>query len=966
MSERTVRVSLTAQVTGYLQGMEKARKATADAGTAAEKAAREIEAQKQAMESAGRGLMAVGVVAVAATALSVKAAIGWQSAWTGVEKVIDGTPAELKKVEEGLRSLTKVLPASHDEIAAVAEAAGRLGIQAGSVTDFTRVMIDLGEATNITAEAAATDLARFMNVMGTSTDMVSNLGSAVVDLGNNFATSESEIVAMAMRLTGAGKQIGLTEGEVLGLAAALSAVGIEAEAGGSAISKVMIDIASSVEEGGDRLSQFADIAGVSAKDFTDQWKKDPGAALALFVEGLANAETQGASTLGMLEDLGITEVRMRDALLRSASASDDFSAAMGRGNKAFEENTALAAEAEKRYATVESQLGIMTNRVTDAAISFGQVFLPAVSAAAEGIGSMADALGALSPEVQGVIAASALLGGAVALAGGVFLLALPKIAAFQVSLGILATSSMPAVAASATGMMVATNRATAAMAASARFLTGPWGLALAASAVAVGVFVTYLDSLKDSAAEVENSMKTAKDAADIFNSIGEGRNVTAFADVKAQLKDLPTLLQESADQSSNLWSRLGGRESFGALQALRDIGVELARTAGTDLPEAQRQFSLLADETDGTEQSLWRLISSMPAYKDALIQQATALDIDANSSNEAANKTALLKLAQEDATPVALTAAEAYLETADKAASLDDELKTLIDSMNEANGVAQDAVSSNANYQGALEDSRKKVEELVEANGIQSDALDENTAKGSENAAMLADLARKSQDAAQAALEAGGSMDDYKGSLEGGRKSIYDTALALTGSADAAQKLTDNIDAMPPEREIKIIADTANALRDFNNLIAGMNGRTVHIATGAGGSGGMTRADGGEIYGIGGPRQDNIPIMASAGEHMFDAEDVKAMGGQAAVYNFRAGLHSRQSGYADGGGVGRYASPVQYVSAPQMSYSQGTSAAPQFNVVVQSRGGVDLLKYVDVQITSADKNAARRVKMGVQ
>ena len=48
---------------------------------------------------------------------------------------------------------------------------------------------------------------------------------------NNFATTESEISTMSLRLAAAGTQIGLEESEILGLAAALSSLGIEAEAG---------------------------------------------------------------------------------------------------------------------------------------------------------------------------------------------------------------------------------------------------------------------------------------------------------------------------------------------------------------------------------------------------------------------------------------------------------------------------------------------------------------------------------------------------------------------------------------------------------------------------------------------------------------------------------------------------------------------------------------------------------------
>ena len=916
MADRTVRVSLTAQVSGYLASMEKARKATSDAGTAAEKAARQVEEQNQAMQSAGRGLMAVGVVTVAATALSVKAAIGWQSAWTGVTKTVSGTPAELAKVEEGLRSLAKTLPSSHDEIAAVAEAAGQLGIQTGSVVAFTNTMIDLGETTNLSADEAATSLARFMNVMGTSQDDVGRLGSAIVELGNNYATTEAEIVGMSMRLAGAGGQIGLSEGEVLGLATALSSVGIRAEAGGSAFSKVMIDIAANVESGGEKLELFAKTSGLSAQDFSDQWRSDPSAALALFVSGLGNAEAQGGSTLGVLADLGVVEVEMRDALLRSAAASGDFTKAMQTGNDAFEDNNALAQEAALRYATVESQLQIMSNRVSDAAISFGQVFLPAVSAASAGIGDMADFLGSLDPVMQGTIATVALLGGGIALAGGVFLLALPKIAAFQVSLGILATSSMPAVAASATGMMVATTRATTAMSAAGKFMIGPWGIALAAATAGVMLLDDWLDGLNSTAAQVSGSIESGASSLDILRLSSKGMDTKFWGEIKLGADDVRDALGSAERSSTSFFSEMNmSLGQKGTLASLKKMGEGLAELALTDLPSAQAAFRDLTAEYDLNETEQWRLIDQMPEYKEALEAQAAAQDINVTSTDEAANKTNLLRLAQEEAAPVALTAADAYLETADKAAALDDEIITLMDSMNELNGVGQDASSANIAYQQSIADVDEQIRLINEGTEGYAKTLDIGTEAGRENRGMLDELAASNQTAAKAQFNLDGNTANYKTTLEAGRQAVYDRAVALGANADAANRIADEISKIPPDSAWTMVVNTAEATRKLQAFLALYNSTPAEFRAGPGttrqsGFESLYRATGGAIYGPGSGTSDSIPIMASNGEHMLTTSDVDAMGGQQGVYAFRESLHR---GYATGGAVG-YATAPQYVT----------------------------------------------------
>src|SRR5690606_40410175 len=104
----------------------------------------------------------------------------------------------------------------------------------------------------------------------------------------------------------------------------LSSVGIEAEAGGSAISRVMINMAQSVEMGGEDLENFAKVAGLSVKDFTKLFEKDAADALVTFIEGLSKLDDEGESTFMMLDKLGLSEIRVRDALLRATGAGDLF------------------------------------------------------------------------------------------------------------------------------------------------------------------------------------------------------------------------------------------------------------------------------------------------------------------------------------------------------------------------------------------------------------------------------------------------------------------------------------------------------------------------------------------------------------------------------------------------------------------------------------------------------------------
>src|SRR3546814_39864 len=133
-------------------------------------------------------------------------------------------------------------------------------------------------------------------------------------------------------------------------------------------------------------------------------------------------------------------VRMRDALLRAASAADMFSGAMERGNVEFQTNNALTIEAAKRYETVESRLRIMQNSIRDAAIEFGDVLLPAVGAAADAISGLAGFVGDMPDPVKAMISVFTGVVGVMGLVGGGALAVVPKIGQFKVALDTLGWS----------------------------------------------------------------------------------------------------------------------------------------------------------------------------------------------------------------------------------------------------------------------------------------------------------------------------------------------------------------------------------------------------------------------------------------------------------------------------------------------------------------------------------------------
>lgn len=360
--------------------------------------------------------MTVGVTApiVAGVGAVVKSAMSWESAFAGVKKTNDevvdsngNVVYSYADLESGLRGLTAQLPASHEEIAGVAEAAGQLGIKSQDVVSFTKTMIDMGESTNLSAEDAASAIAKIANITGLTSDEYQRFGSSVVALGNNFATTESDIVSMANRLAASGTLAGLTNQEILGLATAMSSVGIEAEAGGTAMTQTLAAIESAVAAGGEDLQKFAIVAGESSEEFASKWKNKPIEAIQDFIRGLGTLDERGASATMVLDDMGLSGVRQSNMLKSLALAADTMTGAVDLSNKAWSENTALTNEASTRYETTESKLKMLKNQVVDMAIDFGGPFVDALKNGLEAskpliqtLSDMAKKFNELSPAQQ--------------------------------------------------------------------------------------------------------------------------------------------------------------------------------------------------------------------------------------------------------------------------------------------------------------------------------------------------------------------------------------------------------------------------------------------------------------------------------------------------------------------------------------------------------------------------------------
>ena len=341
---------------------------------------------------------------LAAGVAAAKAGIDYEDAFAGVRKTVNVTSGDAEtffaRLSASVIDMSKRLATGAADISEVMAIAGQMGIENDALESFTETIVRLGMSTNLAGAEAASAMAKFANITGMAQSRFSNMGATLVDLGNNFATTEADIMEMAVRIGAAGKQVGLTEPQILGFSAALSSLGLEAEAGGSAFSKALRKMEIAVSTGSSALDDFARVAGMTSEQFAQMWENNPADAFQAFIVGLGGMNDEGMGAIATLNEIGITELRLSDTLLRSANATDLISDALTRANGAWEENTALMTESDMRLQTTASKLTNIKNSLIAVGIEFADTMAPEIQTVVDGLGDAVKWFGALDDKTR--------------------------------------------------------------------------------------------------------------------------------------------------------------------------------------------------------------------------------------------------------------------------------------------------------------------------------------------------------------------------------------------------------------------------------------------------------------------------------------------------------------------------------------------------------------------------------------
>ena len=520
-----------------------------------------IDTVTKPLQYAATALAAGGVA-------SAKFAIDFEDNFANVKKTVDGTPEQLEKIRQEIIDMTTVginghsaIPQTTAELTELAAAGGQLGITTDNIVDFTEVMAQMGSATNLVGEEGAATLARFQNVMGVGQNEIRNIGSAIVDLGNHSATTESEIAAMALRMGKYGSSVRMSAADVLGYSAALSSLGIEAQMGGSAIGRTWLSIETAVASGGEGLTKFAKYSGKSAEEFKKQWNTDSSGAFNGLLKGLQSAENL---TLA-LDDLGINNTQDIQAMMALVNGYDLVTESVNRSNTAYKENTALQEEFDRKAETTASQLSVTKNNIVEAARSIGETMLPSIKDASTTVADFAKGLSQMSDEQKRAVVNT----GATVIALG----ALSKVGVgvikgagdFVEGLGVI-SDKLPIIADATSAIKVST----AGLGSSFSALAPIFGAVLAPAAVVAG-YKVVADHVTEA---IENNAKLGQSYKELYSQ---------WQDADNQVSHLENLRSEYEKLNESINSgTLNPEELESAKNRINDIMQEIKATTNDD------------------------------------------------------------------------------------------------------------------------------------------------------------------------------------------------------------------------------------------------------------------------------------------------------------------------------------------------------------------------------------------------
>ncbi|MEN8721873.1 MAG: phage tail tape measure protein [Alphaproteobacteria bacterium] len=357
-----------------------------DTGAAGERSGRRfakfgdgISSVNRRMASFDRTILTLAGVSLPLLAgASVKAFAAIDSGLIGVQKTTGLTDGQINQLETRLTGLTRTLPVTLEQLLANAQVAGQLGIKGvDDISQFAATFAQLELASNLAGEAGATSLAKIIGLTGETVDNTDRLGAAIVQMGNNFKTTEAEIVGTAQRVAQSVALYDVAAEDVVALATALEQLGINPEAGGTQIGLFLQNIDDALRNGGPALELIEQLTGQNQADLSTRFFGDD--AVGVFkdlIDALGGVGDEGGNVIALLQELGLDGVRAAQVIGTLAKQNDVLTDTLNQSRQAYQDNVALTDEVAAASRSFENQMKLVRSAVSEAAVTAGGELAP--------------------------------------------------------------------------------------------------------------------------------------------------------------------------------------------------------------------------------------------------------------------------------------------------------------------------------------------------------------------------------------------------------------------------------------------------------------------------------------------------------------------------------------------------------------------------------------------------------------
>ncbi len=227
-----------------------------------------------------------------------------------VSKTTNMAGRELDQFGNDIINLSRALKTvSTDKLLEYATVAGQLGVKGrDNILAFSEALAKLETASNISGEEGGSEIARLLTLTDGGVQNVKAFGDEIVNLGNNFAATEKEILTNAEQISQNTGLYKIGRQDVLAYATATKAVGLEAEVVGSAFNRTLSTFEKAIRTG-KNIDELAKQTGKSVEQLKAQFKDNAAGVFNDFLGGLNKVNTSGGSVNEVLEKLGIVAVR---------------------------------------------------------------------------------------------------------------------------------------------------------------------------------------------------------------------------------------------------------------------------------------------------------------------------------------------------------------------------------------------------------------------------------------------------------------------------------------------------------------------------------------------------------------------------------------------------------------------------------------------------------------------------------